>query len=93
MKRFKLVFVAALGIMGYVGAAASAGVNQTGTLYHRISANNYEELDPEEQGTGSGQWQCAANELETCLYEKTTAAPISDANAEAVSSGDFVRNQ
>lgn len=93
MKRIKLIFVAALGIMGYVGAHAASGFNQTGTQYHRLSDGTYEQLDMENKGDGEGQWNCV-NPIptETCTYERTTSAPISDANATPSGTGTFVQN-
>lgn len=84
MRRFKLVFVAALGIMGYVGAQAASGFNQTGTHYRRLGPNNYQALTP-------GQWSCENPTLdETCSFRRNTSAPISDANAERATSGELV---
>lgn len=89
MKRFKIAFFALLGIIGYVGAAA-----RQGTIYHRIAANNYSELDPSLRGSpASGGWNCVTPLTPTCTYQKINAAlPISDANAERAEAGTFVQN-
>lgn len=87
-RKSKAILYAVLGVFGIVGASASLGANQQPTIYHRQSANNYEQLDPADQGES---WNCNPGSS-TCTYQKInqTGATV-DANMTRAQTGVFVQ--
>lgn len=79
MNRTKGIIYAVLGIVGIVGASATAEKNQQGGIYHRTSPTNFVQLSLDDRGEPGG-WECESAEEVTCTYTKRNPSGLTVAS-------------
>jgi hypothetical protein len=85
----KAVLYAALGVIGIVGASASAGKNVQAPVYS-LEVGEFNLLDPSEQNQPGG-WACNAGS-NTCIYQKINPSGDTTAsNMTRAETGTFNR--